>query len=600
MRLTTSKAKHSGTGFCTRFGSLFLLGSQWLEERGCFLPAGGTKWVVPLVLLGAITAYCLLFCSYQLNLYHRFAYPSFDLAVFQQATWCIAHGLSPFVTVRGLHILGDHFSLILYLLAPLEWVYPHAELLLVVQTIALALGAVPVYLFAYRQLGSQAKALLFALAYLLYPAMQWANFLEFHPETLATPLLLGALYAQQIERWPLFFGLLGLCATTKEVAGLAIIPLGLYLLVRGRRKAGLATMGLGVLSLIIAFAAVRHFNEGHPSAYIYYFSRYGHTPLEVIGYFLLHPWLLVKSLYSPMTRGFFSELLSPLCFLSLLAPELCVLALPSFWVYLLAQRTGYYPLAPASIVGHYTTYGIPFIFDAAVVGYARWERWGHIWLSCTMLVGLALTTLLATQYGPFFRSARVEIYSPLPRARAEALYRLLARIPKQSSSPLPGASENRKFLSGKALFPSISAQGELLAALADRPYLYTFPNPFTHLSWGGTPQALEQQKQTSYYRWPPVSSEYRTLFTGAPVQYIVLGYARNDWPMPNDVYPLFAEGALSDPHYGLIAICQDGLVLQRGADHKAGLQRLATYTGVAIHNARDLDRAFLRWMVGQW
>ncbi|HLH79616.1 MAG TPA: hypothetical protein VKV29_04965, partial [Chthonomonas sp.] len=133
-----------------------------------------------------------------------------------------------------------------------------------------------------------------------------------------------------------------------------------------------------------------------------------------------------------------------------------------------------------------------------------------------------------------------------------------------------------------------------------RPYLYTFPNPFTHLSWGGTPQALEQQTQTSYYRWPPVPSEYKTLFTGAPVQYIVLGYARNDWPMPNDVYPLFAEGALSDPHYGLIAICQDGLVLQQGADHKAGLQKLATYTGVAIHNARDLDRAFSRWMVGQW
>ncbi len=124
----------------------------------------------------------------------RLGMSAFDLGIFDQAVWLISRGDVPFSTIRGLHILADHFSVILYLLAPLYWFAPHPKTLLTVQTLALSLGAVPTYFLAYRRTRSAPIALTFALIYLSYPATQWTNVVEFHPESFATPLLLGALY----------------------------------------------------------------------------------------------------------------------------------------------------------------------------------------------------------------------------------------------------------------------------------------------------------------------------------------------------------------------------------------------------------------------
>ena len=53
--------------------------------------------------------------------------------------------------------------------APLWWLWPSPDLLLTVQAIAVALGALPVFWLARKHLGSERAALGFALVYLLYP-----------------------------------------------------------------------------------------------------------------------------------------------------------------------------------------------------------------------------------------------------------------------------------------------------------------------------------------------------------------------------------------------------------------------------------------------
>ena len=73
-------------------------------------------------------------------------------------------------------------------------------MLLVVQAVAIALGAVPVYWLARKHLGSAHAGVGFALAYLLYPATGWLTLNEFHPVALATPLLLFAFWYLDEDR----------------------------------------------------------------------------------------------------------------------------------------------------------------------------------------------------------------------------------------------------------------------------------------------------------------------------------------------------------------------------------------------------------------
>ena len=68
------------------------------------------------------------------------------------------------------------------------------------QAVAVALGAVPVFLLARKHLGSEWAGLGFALAYLLYPPTQWLVVDDFHPVALATPLLLAAFWFLDEDR----------------------------------------------------------------------------------------------------------------------------------------------------------------------------------------------------------------------------------------------------------------------------------------------------------------------------------------------------------------------------------------------------------------
>ncbi|MFM9225770.1 MAG: DUF2079 domain-containing protein, partial [Actinomycetota bacterium] len=106
---------------------------------------------------------------------------SYDVGLYDQGLWLLSRFEAPFVTLMGRNLFGDHTSFILLPLVPLYWIAPGTGTLLVVQSMAVAAGSAPVYLFARRMLGSGALAFGIVVAWLAHPAVTGAALENFHP-----------------------------------------------------------------------------------------------------------------------------------------------------------------------------------------------------------------------------------------------------------------------------------------------------------------------------------------------------------------------------------------------------------------------------------
>ena len=107
-------------------------------------------------------------------------------------------------------------------------------------------GLPVLFALARHKVYSQWLALGFAVAFLLNPAIQAANWLEFHPVTLAPTLLLATFYFLISGRtgWYVVFAVLA--AGCKEEIALLVLMVGLYAAVVLRRvRLGIITIVLG-------------------------------------------------------------------------------------------------------------------------------------------------------------------------------------------------------------------------------------------------------------------------------------------------------------------------------------------------------------------
>ena len=150
------------------------------------------------VVAGLVAAYAAVFIPLSLLRHRGFFTARYDLGNMTQAVWSASRGeLFRVSDPDGLRVsrLGAHVDPILGLFAPLWKIWPHPEMLLVVQTLAVATMAVPAYLLARRWLGDAGLAVAFAAVALMLPAVQWATLFDFHPVTLAAPLLLWCIWA---------------------------------------------------------------------------------------------------------------------------------------------------------------------------------------------------------------------------------------------------------------------------------------------------------------------------------------------------------------------------------------------------------------------
>ncbi len=298
----------------------------------------------------------------------------FDVGNLTQAVWSTAHGDLLSVTgLRGQQFsrLGAHFDPIVAAFAPLWWLWPDPSLLLVAQAGAVATGAAPVYLLGRRHLGSDWAAAGFALAYLLHPATQWLVLDDFHPVSLATPLLLWAFWFLDGGRLLPFAATAGLACLTKEQIGLVVAAMGVWYALRpGGRRAGVAIAVVGtVVSLVAVSVVVPHFAPGGGSPFAGRYDAVGGSPGGMLETAVTDPGAIVAATTDGRDVAYLGDLLLPLLGLPLLAPLAALTALPELVLNLLSDTR-----TQTSIHFHYTAGALPGLLVASILGAARLRR----------------------------------------------------------------------------------------------------------------------------------------------------------------------------------------------------------------------------------
>jgi uncharacterized membrane protein len=250
------------------------------------------------LVVAMIAAYVALFTVISVVKYRYYLYRDFDLAIFAQATDGILRG-TWFSSIRGMHWLGDHSSLVLFVLAPLYAVFRHPLTLLVVQTVVLALGALAVRRLARRELGSDLWGATYAALYLMFPAIGYTNLFGFHPETLATTALLFAwtfLREERGRRAVLFAALALLC---KEDVAIVVLMMALVSVASpGRRGAALALAVLAIASLAMTFAVLKPAFSAGEASYAEMYAPWGRGLGEIAGAIVRHPMRAITALLS--------------------------------------------------------------------------------------------------------------------------------------------------------------------------------------------------------------------------------------------------------------------------------------------------------------
>ncbi len=320
--------------------------------------------------------YAIVFAWLSVERHRAFGTGRFDLGNMVQAVWSTTQGhLLESTEVGGEQFsrLGAHADPILVIFAPLHAAWSSPEALLVAQAIIVALGAVPIFWLGRLWLADDRLAVAAAAAYLLYPPLQFATLFDFHPVTLAAPLLALCIWAAETGRYTVLAVAGTLAALTQEQVGLALVMLALWMAVRHpeRRRAAAVMAAAAATWVIVAVAVILpRFSLTGGAPQIRRYEALGDGEGGVLLALLTRPWDVAEVLATPGRALYVLLLVLPLLALSLLAPLLLAGALPQLLVNLLASSG-----PPQSIEFHYAAVIAPFVVASATLGLARLRAW---------------------------------------------------------------------------------------------------------------------------------------------------------------------------------------------------------------------------------
>ncbi|MGH8945420.1 MAG: DUF2079 domain-containing protein [Acidimicrobiia bacterium] len=378
---------------------------------------------------------------------------AFDLGLYDQGVWLLSRLKTPFVTLMGRDLFGDHASLILIFATPLFWFIEGTGLLLVVQSLVIGLAAVPVYLYARERIRNGALAVLLGSAFLLHPAVAWTNLENYHPDSFL-PLFLGfAIFAALTSRWRLYAVAVVLALLVKEDVALVMIPLGIWVAVKRDRRIGLLTVGGSVIYALFALFVVMRPLTGVPTLNLWRIPFGG--PLGLIREGLTRPGNIFEHVMSGERPWYLWQMLAPTGLVFLKRPAL---ALVSGVVVLanLVSTFGY----QHEIQFHYSLVAVPGLIFGSAWAIKSAEGRLRNWMVVALTVMTVWTSFL---WGPMPWARHVATAWPPSHPVAVAARQIVDQVPGDAS---------------------VSAYHRVTPHLARREEIYMFPNPFSASLYG--------------------------------------------------------------------------------------------------------------------
>jgi uncharacterized membrane protein len=409
----------------------------------------------------AIMAYTLCFSYFTIindYTFHTFAW---DLGIFNQALWTTLHNGRFFYYTAELLVnpsgsfFGIHFSPILFLLLPIYALYPARQTLLVVQSLALALGAVPLYKLVMHVLKSRFASLVFVLVYLMYPPLQGINWFDFHVQCFLPVFFLSAVYFLEKQNWKGYFLFIALSLMCEEHAALIVLFIGPLVAIRYRTRflAALKSSNLKdtifLVSVVTSALAIFWYlmtmwvrNAFFPINPAFLSAFKGTKDWSVLGVqdpimiplqILLNPTRAIIALnYDFLIKiGYLLILFGPLALRSFFGTKYLLPTVPWFLFALFSNYLPYY-----SFLNQYPAYLIAFVFVAAVYsinnGQIRDLKAAKKRLIAIFLCGLA-ASMIASPLSPVVALLYPESGPQHVTQRDQLIHEVLAYLPSDAS-----------------------------------------------------------------------------------------------------------------------------------------------------------------------
>jgi uncharacterized membrane protein len=420
---------------------------------------------------GGAAVYAILFIAIAAAHVESFSAARIDLGSMVQAIWSTAHGhFLGQTTIFGRETtrLAGHVDPVLALFVPLWWAWPSPLMLLVVQALAVASGALPVYWLARKHLQSERAAVHFAFAYLLFPATQFSALTimtGFHAVSMAVPLILYAIWFLDEDRLVPFAIFALLAMSTKEEIGAAVAFLGIWYAVRkDGRLVGAVIFATGMAVTLVDFLVIiPHFSPSGIDPFAARYAKVGGTPGGILHKAVTDPAAFVQAVASGHKLLYLVLLLGPFLGLWALEPLLFLGAVPDLAINLLSAHRD-----QTSIIYHWTAGIIPFTVAASVLGAARLKR-NPDSISLCALVCVALICAVSPIY---IGIAQGNIAAALPsnptrQAKVHAVSLIPADAPVSASNEIGTYVSARRYI---YIFPVLHRARWLIVDMKDRTY----------------------------------------------------------------------------------------------------------------------------------
>jgi uncharacterized membrane protein len=278
----------------------------------------------------------------------------------------ITHGSDPTKYLATHAKFGGYFFL------PIYWLYPKAETLLVLQSVLLGAGAIPLFAFARRHI-SELAALLVALGYLCFYPMHGANFYEVHDVPMAAFFVLLMVWAADVRRWVPFWIAFFPAILMREDMPIMLAVMGAFLFASGYRpKTGLVVAAVSsVWFVILRFGLMQEAGDWwFPSMYKNLWAPDEKGFGSVIKTLVTNPLFVLSKIIVKEKLYYLLHLLVPIAFLPARRWYLWAAFIPGAIITLLI--TDYKP--PITFSFQYVMYWVPFLFVGVVLALRALRR----------------------------------------------------------------------------------------------------------------------------------------------------------------------------------------------------------------------------------